>query len=82
MQHWKIDVPWAKAGEVTIANAGELARDAQLIPPTANYHLPDPDCDLDVVPIRPRKAKVDRALLNVRGLGGSASSLVMNRVVR
>jgi len=32
MQHWKVDVPWASAGDVTIANAGELARDAGLIP--------------------------------------------------
>jgi hypothetical protein len=29
-QLWKTDVPWAKAGEVTLANSGELARDAQL----------------------------------------------------
>jgi hypothetical protein len=31
MQRWKVDVPWAKAGEVTLANAGELARDAGLL---------------------------------------------------
>lgn len=35
MQRWKVDVPWAKAGEVTIANAGELARDAGLLTPAA-----------------------------------------------
>jgi hypothetical protein len=35
MQRWKIDVPWAKAGEVTVANAGELARDAGMIPAVA-----------------------------------------------
>ncbi|HLQ36057.1 MAG TPA: M23 family metallopeptidase [Chloroflexota bacterium] len=29
-QLWKHDVPWAKAGQVTLANAGELARDAEL----------------------------------------------------
>jgi hypothetical protein len=28
LQLWKHDVPWAKAGEVTLANAGELVRDA------------------------------------------------------
>ena len=37
-------------------------------------------CDLDVVPNRPRKTKVNCALINVRGLGGSASSLVVNRI--
>ena len=30
IQQWKKDVPWAKAGQVTLANAGELARDAEL----------------------------------------------------
>jgi 3-oxoacyl-(acyl-carrier-protein) synthase len=53
----------------------------QLIPPTANYTTPDPLCDLDFVHSRPVKAKVDLALLNVRGLGGSASSMIVNRVV-
>ena len=31
-QHWKKDVPWAKAGDVTIANAGQLAVEAGLFP--------------------------------------------------
>lgn len=52
----------------------------QILAPTANYEVPDPQCDLDFVPNRPRKAKVDCALINVRGLGGSASTMVVNRV--
>jgi 3-oxoacyl-[acyl-carrier-protein] synthase II len=52
----------------------------QLVAPTANYETPDPRCDLDFVRSRPRKAKVDYALLNVRGLGGSASTMIINRV--
>lgn len=32
-QRWQIDVPWAKAGTVTIANGGDLAREASLFPP-------------------------------------------------
>ena len=71
--------PLAAAGPLQIAACALTMRD-QLIPPTANYQTAGPDCDLDVVPLRARKAKVDRALLNVRGLGGSASSLVMDRV--
>jgi 3-oxoacyl-[acyl-carrier-protein] synthase II len=51
-----------------------------LIPPTANYETADPRCDLDVVPNRPRKRRIDCALINVRGLGGSASTLVVDRV--
>src|SRR5438045_1090584 len=71
--------PLAAAGPLQIAACALTIRD-QLIPPTANYQTADPDCDLDVVPLRARKARVHQALLNVRGLGGSASSLVMHRV--
>jgi 3-oxoacyl-[acyl-carrier-protein] synthase II len=50
----------------------------QLLPPTANYEVADPACDLDCVPNRARKAKLNSALVNVRGLGGSASSMVLS----
>ncbi len=69
--------PLAAGGPLQVAACALSFRD-QIIPPTANYELPDPDCDLDFVP-RPRKAKLDSILLNVRGLGGSASSLVVSR---
>jgi 3-oxoacyl-(acyl-carrier-protein) synthase len=52
----------------------------QLIPPTANYEVKDPKCDLDFVPGRARKSKVGCALVNVRGIGGSASTLIVDRV--
>jgi len=42
--------------------------------------MPDPDCDLNFVPLRARKAKLELHLMNFRGLGGSASSLVVDRV--
>lgn len=67
-------------GPFQLAACALTIRD-QLVPPTANYETPDPRCDLDFVRSRPRKAKVDYALLNVRGLGGSASTMVVNRVV-
>jgi hypothetical protein len=34
-QQWKVDVPWAKAGQVTVANGGDLAKEAGLIPQEA-----------------------------------------------
>jgi len=71
--------PLAAAGPLQIAACALSLRD-QLIPPTANYEIADPECDLDVVPLRPRRTKLNRALVNVRGLGGSASSLVVSRV--
>jgi 3-oxoacyl-[acyl-carrier-protein] synthase II len=52
----------------------------QMLPPTANYAIADPACDLDFVPNRARKAKMNTALVNVRGLGGSASTMVLNRL--
>jgi 3-oxoacyl-[acyl-carrier-protein] synthase II len=51
-----------------------------IIPPTANYEVPDPRCDLDYVGGRSRNRKVNTALINVRGLGGGNSSLVVERV--
>jgi len=71
--------PLAAGGPLQIIACGLSFRD-QVIAPTANYDTPDPECDLDFVPNRARKAKLNCILMNVRGLGGSASSLVMNRV--
>jgi 3-oxoacyl-[acyl-carrier-protein] synthase II len=51
-----------------------------MIPPTANYEVPDPRCDLDYVPGRSRPRKINTALINVRGLGGGNSSLIVERV--
>ena len=51
-----------------------------VIPPTANYEVADPRCDLDYVPGRARSRVVNTALINVRGLGGGNSSLVVERV--
>jgi 3-oxoacyl-[acyl-carrier-protein] synthase II len=50
------------------------------VAPTANYVHPDPECDLDYVPGGPRLAQVQAALLNVHGLGGGNSSMVLERV--
>ncbi|HZQ97939.1 MAG TPA: hypothetical protein VFC93_03890, partial [Chloroflexota bacterium] len=35
IQLWKVDVPWAKAGETTVANGGDVAKEAGLFPPDA-----------------------------------------------
>jgi 3-oxoacyl-[acyl-carrier-protein] synthase II len=51
-----------------------------LVPPTANLDTPDPSCDLDFVPHSGRKTRIDTALVNVRGLGGSASTMVLSKV--
>jgi hypothetical protein len=35
LQYWKIDVPWASKGTVTVANGGDLAKEAGIFPGTA-----------------------------------------------
>ena len=50
-----------------------------VIPPTINYHNPDPECDLDYVPNQARPAKVDYTLSNSFGLGGQNACLVLKR---
>ena len=47
-----------------------------VIPPTANYETPDPDCDLDYVPNEPREAKLNVVECNASGFSGIHSSLL------
>lgn len=56
-----------------------LALYHQAVPPTINYETQDPDCDLDYVPNQSRKMKVDYALSNSFGFGGTNAALLMKR---
>jgi 3-oxoacyl-[acyl-carrier-protein] synthase II len=69
----------AAGGPFQVIASALTIRD-QMIPPTANYEIPDPACDLDFVPNRARKGDIGCALINVRGLGGSASTMLVHRV--
>lgn len=58
-----------------------LALHDQTIPPTINYEVPDPDCDLDYVPNTARKADIGYVLSNSFGFGGTNACLVFKRYV-
>jgi 3-oxoacyl-[acyl-carrier-protein] synthase II len=53
----------------------------QVIPPTANLHTPDPECDLDYVPLAARSARVDTVAINGFGFGGQNAVAVFRQVV-
>jgi len=56
-----------------------LALRDQMLPPTINLDTPDPECDLDYIPNHARKAKVDVALTNSFGFGGTNGCLLFRR---
>ena len=51
-----------------------------VIPPTANLHTPDPECDLDYVPLTARKATVETVAVDGFGFGGQNAVAVFRRV--
>jgi 3-oxoacyl-[acyl-carrier-protein] synthase II len=61
--------------------AGVGAIRDQVIPPTANLHTPDPECDLDYVPLTARKAKVETVAVHGFGFGGQNAVTILRRVV-
>ena len=50
-----------------------------LLPPTINYKTPDPECDLDYVPNKPRPANPKHIMSNSFGFGGHNATLIISR---
>lgn len=57
-----------------------LAIRDQIAPPTINYECPDPECDLDYVPNHARPMKIDYALSNSFGFGGTNGCLIFKKL--
>nr|WP_202453302.1 beta-ketoacyl-[acyl-carrier-protein] synthase family protein [Streptomyces sp. SID4913] len=66
-------------GSIEIA-ACALAMENNVVPPTANLHTADPECDLDYVPLTARDHRTDTVLTVGSGFGGFQSAMVLARV--
>jgi 3-oxoacyl-[acyl-carrier-protein] synthase II len=56
-----------------------LAIRDQIAPPTINYEFPDPECDLDYVPNQARPMRIEYAMSNSFGFGGTNGCLILKR---
>jgi minimal PKS ketosynthase (KS/KS alpha) len=65
-------------GSIEIA-ASALAIEHNVVPPTANLHESDPECDLDYVPLEAREHRTDAVLSIGSGFGGFQSAMVLQR---
>jgi minimal PKS ketosynthase (KS/KS alpha) len=65
-------------GSIEIA-ACALALEHQVVPPTANLHEADPECDLDYVPVTARDQQLESVLTVGSGFGGFQSAMVLTR---
>ena len=68
------------AGGLETAICALAVRD-QVMPPTINYDEPDPECDLDYVPNKARRGRIEYALSNSFGFGGTNGCLIVKRVM-
>ncbi len=57
-----------------------MAMQNNILPPTANLENPDEGCDIDLVPLIPKEKKINHAMSNSFGFGGTNASLIFSRV--
>jgi 3-oxoacyl-(acyl-carrier-protein) synthase len=66
----------AASSAMQIVTACLAIRDG-VVPPTINYRVPDPACDLDYVPNVPRQARIRNVLIHAQSIGGSHAVLIV-----
>ena len=49
------------------------------IPATINYEIPDPECDLDIVPNVGREQEIEYAMSNSLGFGGHNATILLKK---
>jgi 3-oxoacyl-[acyl-carrier-protein] synthase II len=69
----------AAAGAVELIVCTQALRTG-ILPPTINYEVPDPECDLDYIPNVPRQLNVRHAMSNSFGFGGQNISLIVSKI--
>jgi 3-oxoacyl-[acyl-carrier-protein] synthase II len=69
----------AAAGAVELI-ISVMAMRTGVLPPTINYEIPDPECDLDYIPNVAREKRIGHVLSNSFGFGGQNISLIVSRV--
>jgi 3-oxoacyl-[acyl-carrier-protein] synthase II len=72
--------PLAAAGPLQLI-AAAMALKANLIPPTANCDNLDPGCNMNIVRGKAIRAELNQILVNVRGMGGGNSTLIIRRIM-
>lgn len=75
-----IGIPNSAVGPMQLI-AACLSFENDIVPPTINYEVPDPECDLDYVPNVARVNRVNAALINNYALGGACAAIIAKRFV-
>ena len=66
------------AGAIEALFAVKAIQDS-ILPPTINYEVPDPECDLDYVPNAPRQKQVEYVMSNSFGFGGHNAAIILKK---
>jgi len=66
------------AGAVEAVFAVKVIQES-ILPPTINYEVPDPECDLDYIPNEPRSKEVKNVMSNSFGFGGHNATLILSK---